>query len=75
MISQAAAQRCATKVYLDPGESLDPHGLDTGIWQTALYSAAPASNTQKKQLQGSPRLAAPEDLTPMQRTKLNALLP
>jgi hypothetical protein len=74
VISQAATQRCATKVYLDPGESLDPHGLDTGIWQTALYSAAPAGD-QKKQLQGSPRLAGLAELTPMQRTKLNALLP
>jgi len=74
VISQAAAQRCATKVYLDPGESLDPHGLDTGIWQRALYSAAPAGD-QKKQLQGSARLAGLTELTPMQRTKLNAMLP
>ncbi|MBU1566180.1 MAG: thioredoxin family protein [Proteobacteria bacterium] len=74
VIGLAAEQNCAKKVYLDPDENLDPHGLATGVWQETHYRAAPADD-QKKQLQGSPQLAKLAKLTPMQRTKLNALLP
>jgi hypothetical protein len=74
LIRQAAQQQCATMVYGLPGEEFDAHGLGREVWQESHYKRAPEED-QKKQLQ---RVFSPRDLaglTPMQLTKLNALLP
>jgi Thioredoxin-like len=74
LIRQAAQQQCATMVYGHPGEEFEAHGLDRGVWQESHYKRAPDED-QKKQLQRVFSLRDLASLTPMQLTKLNALLP
>lgn len=74
LIRQAAERQCATTVYRSPGEELDPHGLASEEWQEGEYRRA-AEEDQKKQLQSRLSPSQLAGLSPMQLTKLNALLP
>lgn len=74
LIRQAAQQQCATMVYGLPGEEFDAHGLGWEVWQEHHYTRAPDED-QKKQLQTLFSTSDLAGLTPMQLTKLNALLP
>ena len=74
LIEEAAARRCAKSVYIESGSMAAAGGLKVKQFDRSGYRRAPASD-QKRQLQ---RWLAVHDglqLTPLQLTKLNALMP
>lgn len=74
LIKEAAARRCAKSVYVERGSAEVESGLEVKRFDRSGYRRAPSSD-QKKQIQRW--LAAHEKLqfTPLQLTKLNALMP
>lgn len=74
LIEEAAARRCAKSVYIESGSMAAESSLQVKRFERSGYRRAPSAD-QKKQIQQW--LTAHEELqlTPLQLTKLNALMP
>lgn len=74
IVSYAAKERCAQRVYLMPGDKIDRNKFTAKPFVKGKYKKAKSSD-QKKQLSQWPEILALNTITPMQLTKINAFGP
>ncbi len=74
LVERVSEERCADRVYLQPGEKIDANRFVQRQLNLSQYTKAKESD-QKKQLERWPPVKNITTLTPMQATKLNAFAP
>lgn len=74
LVERVSQERCADRVYLQPGEKIDANRFVQRQLNLTQYKKAKESD-QKKQLEQWPTVKKITTLTPMQVTKLNAFVP
>lgn len=74
LVSLAVKERCAQRIYLMPGDTVEKSRFTIKPLLLKKYKTADSSD-QKKQLENWPEIRLVENLSPMQVTKINAFAP